>query len=189
MCSAKRHVRFTPESDHRNRTCANAHVCFATKSGHVGKLTTMVAGSELGFDESGEGENLRLRPLHPDLFQNRLELLAEPIKGRSRLPNIDHPPAARHRPGNVCEHSPNWPVGKLLSSSFQYHLDAFFVFSPCRRTAKFKKDPNGHGMSPCSNNLESLSANTGERSSPPESGHVRCKYQCPLRARSRHHQP
>jgi hypothetical protein len=66
ICSAKGHVRFAPNSDRES-----------------GDLYTVLAGSELGFDESGEGENLRRRPLHPDLFQNRLELLAKPIKGRS----------------------------------------------------------------------------------------------------------
>src|SRR5262245_2906088 len=92
----------------------------------------------------------------------------------------------RHRPGNVCEHSPNWPVGKPLSSSFQYHLDAFFVFSPCRRAAKFKKDSNGHGISPCSSDLESLSANSGQCSSTSESGHVQRESQCPLWTNSGH---
>ena len=89
MCSAKRHVRFTP------------------KSGHFGKAddlcSVLARSTELGFDESGEGKNLRPRPLHSDLFQNRLELLTKLVKGRSRLPNIDHAPAARHRPGNVRE--------------------------------------------------------------------------------------
>src|SRR5262245_29688942 len=81
-------------------------------SGHqTDDLYMVVAGSELGFDESGEGKDLRLRPLHPNLFQNRLELFAEPIKGGSRLPNIDHAPPARHRSGNVCKYSPNRPVG------------------------------------------------------------------------------
>src|SRR5262249_49569123 len=89
-----RHVRFTPESRRQ-----------------ADDLYMVVAGSELGFDESGEGKNLRLRPLHPNLFQNRLELLPEPIKGDSRLPNIDHAPPARHRSGNVCKYSPNRPVG------------------------------------------------------------------------------
>jgi hypothetical protein len=28
------------------------------------------------------------------------------VKGRSRLPNIDHAPAARHRPGNVARVAP-----------------------------------------------------------------------------------
>src|SRR5262249_3490781 len=108
----------------------------------------------------------------------------ETIKGRSRLPNIDHAPAARHRPGNVCEHSPNWPVGKPLSSSFQYHLYAFFVFSPCRRAAKFKKNSNGHGISPCYSDLESLSANSGQGSSTPESRRLPCNRPCPLWANS-----
>src|SRR5262245_27146938 len=94
ICSAKRHVRFTPESRRQ-----------------ADDLYMVVAGSELGFYESGEGKNLRLRPLHPNLFQNRLELLPEPVKGDSRLPNIDHAPPARHRSGNVCKYSPNRPVG------------------------------------------------------------------------------
>jgi hypothetical protein len=55
----------------------------ALRDRESGDLYTVLAGSELGFDESGEGENLRRRPLHSDLFQNRLELLAKPIKGRS----------------------------------------------------------------------------------------------------------
>jgi hypothetical protein len=68
--------------------------------------------------------------------------------GKGTAPNIDHAPAARHRPGNVCEHPSNWPVGKSLSSAFQYHLDALFVFSPRSRAAKFKKNSNGHGIVP-----------------------------------------
>src|SRR5262245_14018546 len=158
------------------------------ESGHVGKLTTFNGGSwlkALGFDESGEGKNLRVRPLHPDLFQNRLELLAETIKGRSRLPNIDHAPATRRRPGNVCEHSPNWPVGKPLSSSFQYHLDAFFVFSPCRRAAKFKKDSNGHGISPCSSDLKSLSEILVNAALLPKA-YTCIAAPCPLWVKSRH---
>jgi hypothetical protein len=109
----------------------------------------LAESSELGFDESGEGKNLRRHPLHSDLFQNRLELLAKSIKGRSRLPNIDHAPAAWHRSCNVREYSLDRPVGEPLSAPSQYHLDALFVFSPGRRTAKFKKDSNGHGVSPC----------------------------------------
>jgi hypothetical protein len=55
----------------------------ALRDRESGDLYTVLAGSELGFDESGEGENLRRCPLHSDLCQNRLELLAKPIKGRS----------------------------------------------------------------------------------------------------------
>ena len=116
ICSAKRHVRFTP------------------KSGHFGKAddlcSVLARSTELGFDESGEGKNLRPHPLHSDLFQNRLELLTKLVKGRSRLPNIDHAPAARHRPGNVREYPLDRPVGEPFSSPFQYQLDALFVFSP-----------------------------------------------------------
>ena len=65
--------------------------------------SVLARSTELGFDESGEGKNCRPHPLHSDLFQNRLELLTKSVKGRSRLPNIDHAPAARHRPGNVRE--------------------------------------------------------------------------------------
>jgi hypothetical protein len=144
----------------------------------------MVARSGLGFDESGKGKNLRLRPLHPDLFQNRLELLAEPTKGRSRLPNIDHAPAARHRPGNVCEHPSNWPVGKSLSSSFQYHLDALFVFSPRSRAAKFKKNSNGHGIAPVPVILKAYQRILVNTALLPKSGSVRCKSRCPLWANS-----
>jgi hypothetical protein len=35
ICSAKRHVRFTPNSDHESRHPANGHVCFTPESGHV----------------------------------------------------------------------------------------------------------------------------------------------------------
>jgi hypothetical protein len=77
------------------------------KSEHFGKaedLCSVRARSiELGFDKSGEGKNLRSHPLHSDLFQNRFELLTKLVKGRSRLPDIDHATAARHRPGNVRE--------------------------------------------------------------------------------------
>src|SRR5262249_29122247 len=86
----------------------------------------------------------------------------------------------------MCASTPLTGHGKPLSSSFQYHLDAFFVFSPCRHAAKFKEDSNGHGISPCSGNLESLSANTGECSSTSETGHVRCNRPCLLRANSGH---
>jgi len=33
MCSAKGHVRFTPESDRESGHAANGHVCFTPKSG------------------------------------------------------------------------------------------------------------------------------------------------------------
>jgi hypothetical protein len=108
----------------------------------------LAGNSELGFDESGEGKNLRPYPLHSDLFQNRLKLLAKLIKGRSRLPNVDHAPAARHWSCNVREYPLDRPVGEPLSAPFQHHLDALFVFRPGRRTAKFKKDSDRHGVSP-----------------------------------------
>jgi hypothetical protein len=82
----------------------------------------------LGFDESGEGKNLQPWPLNPDVFQNRLQLFAKSVEGRSRSPNIDHAPAARHRSGNVREHSLDRPVGESLPSPFQDQSDAFFVF-------------------------------------------------------------
>src|SRR5262245_18740596 len=36
--------------------------------------------AKLGFDEPGKGKNFRPRPSHPDLFQNRLELLTKWLK-------------------------------------------------------------------------------------------------------------
>jgi hypothetical protein len=35
MCGAKRHVRFTPNSDRESGHAANGHVCFTPESGHV----------------------------------------------------------------------------------------------------------------------------------------------------------
>jgi hypothetical protein len=35
MCAAKRHVRFTPNSDRKSRHAANGHVRFTPESGHV----------------------------------------------------------------------------------------------------------------------------------------------------------
>jgi hypothetical protein len=35
MRSAKRHFRFTPNSDRKSRHAANGHVCFTPNSGHV----------------------------------------------------------------------------------------------------------------------------------------------------------
>src|SRR4029434_5223418 len=34
ICSAKGHVRFTPESDHKSRHVANGHVRYTPESGH-----------------------------------------------------------------------------------------------------------------------------------------------------------
>ena len=84
----------------------------------------------LGFDEPGKGKNFRRRPSHPDLFQNWLELLTKSVEGRSRLPNINHAPAAGHRPGNVREHTLDRPIGEPLPSPLQDHVDALFVFGP-----------------------------------------------------------
>ena len=143
-----RNVCFGSEADART---AKRRVRFTSESGHSANLRSLLAlagNSELGFDESGEGKNLRPRPLHSDLFQNRLKLLAKSIKGCSRMPNIDHAAAARHRSCNVREYPLDRPVGEPLSAPSQYHLDALFVFSPGRRTAKFKKDSNRHGVSP-----------------------------------------
>ena len=108
-------------------------------------------------------ENLRLRPLHPDLFQETgLSFLPKPIKGRSRLPERRSHADRRHRPGDLCEHSSNWPSRQASFLPFQYILTLFLVFSPGRRAAEFKKDSNGHGISPCSSNLGSISASTGD---------------------------
>ena len=56
-------------------------------SGHFGEAddlcSVLARSTELGFDEFGEGKNLRPHPLHSDLFQNRLELLTKLVKGRS----------------------------------------------------------------------------------------------------------
>ena len=84
--------------------------------------------AKLGFDEPNKGKNFRPRPSHPDLFQNRLELLTKSVEGRSRLPNINHAPAAGHRPGNVREHPLDRPIGEPLPSPLQDQLDALFVF-------------------------------------------------------------
>jgi hypothetical protein len=92
-------------------------------------ITPHQAG-KLGFDESGKRKNFQPWPLNPDLFQNRLQFLAKSVEGRSRSPDINHAPAARHRSGNVSEHPFDRPVGELLPSPFQDQSDTFFVFGP-----------------------------------------------------------
>ena len=91
----------------RHLQCKPSCPLYPPNSGHFGEAddlcSVLARSTELGFDEFGEGKNRRPHPLHSDLFQNRLELLTKLVKGRSRLPNIDHAPAARHRPGNVRE--------------------------------------------------------------------------------------
>jgi hypothetical protein len=81
-----------------------------------------------GFDESLNGENSWRCALHLKLFQDRLERFAKSIEGRSRLPNIDYAPAARHGPGNVRKYTFDRPVGESIFPPFQDHLDGFFVF-------------------------------------------------------------
>src|SRR5262249_28611714 len=60
------------------------HVRFTHESGHVGKLTTFNGGSwlkALGFDESGEGKNLRVRaPTIPSFFKTGLSFLPKRLK-------------------------------------------------------------------------------------------------------------
>lgn len=110
ISSVKRDVRFVPQANIGPATLADAKQL-----------------GELGFDESRNRGNSRPRPSNSKLFQNRPELLAKSVEGASRLPNIDHAPAARHRPGNVREHPFDRPVSESLPSPLQDHLDAFFV--------------------------------------------------------------
>jgi hypothetical protein len=77
-----------------------------------------VSAWDLGFDESGKGEDVHSHLLNPDLSQNWLELLAETGKGRSRSPNINHAPAARHRSRDVRKQTLHRPVRELVFSPF-----------------------------------------------------------------------
>jgi hypothetical protein len=87
MCSATSDVRFAPKADIGS---------IMTVPDDPDQLCSLASFelAKLGFDEPGKRKNFGPRPSHPDLFQNRLELLTKSVEGRSRLPNINHAPAA-----------------------------------------------------------------------------------------------
>jgi hypothetical protein len=110
ICSAKRHVRFTPNSDRESGHAANDHVCFRPESGRVQRT-----GSRLLWANSGHGfapDNAFLMTPEQYLAQaaslrvSGNEYLAQQYDNLFKLRTGNWPPSPPFVPNERCT---DWP--------------------------------------------------------------------------------
>ena len=124
--------------------------------------SVLARSTELGFDEFGEGKNLRPRPLHSDLFQTGLSFLPNWLKAaRDCQTSITRQP-----PGigpAMCASSPlTGQSASLFLRPFNINLTLFSYLARDVAPRNSKRTPMGMRCLHVSANLESVSGSGGD---------------------------